>query len=73
MQNTLAKVLLLTLPLALAGCWESEKSCLDRLTKNLSSEQILAEVGVNLALIQINKDLNVCDYTVFGTSIVKID
>jgi hypothetical protein len=69
-----ARLTLLAFPLALAGCWgESESSCLDRLTKNLSSSQILAEVGLQLVLIAHNDDLNVCDYTVLGNSIVKID
>ena len=68
------KLTLFALPLALAGCWgESESSCMDRLTKDLGSEQILAGVGIQLALIYANKDLNVCDYTVLGTSIIKID
>lgn len=67
------KVAVLLLPLGLAGCWESEQSCYDRLTNNLSSEQILAEVGLKLVLIKMNEDLNVCDYTVLGSQVIKID
>ena len=66
---------ILALPLFVAGCWqsESEVECVDRLTENLSSSQILAGVGLQLAMIMNNKDLNVCDYTVLGNDILKID
>lgn len=67
------KFAVLALPLVLAGCWESEDDCYERLTKNLSSSQVLAEVGVKLVLIRVNDDLNVCDYTVLGNSVVRID
>ena len=74
MQNTLAKALLLTLPLALAGCWESEHDCYSRLlaaADKLSSEQHLS-VAIDLSNIINDTNLNVCDYTVIGTSVVKI-
>ena len=50
---------------------ETEVQCLDRLTENLSSQQILDGVGVTLAMIMSNEDLNVCDYTVLGSSVIK--
>jgi len=64
---------LLLLPLALAGCLETESQCLDRLTKDLYDSQVLAGVGLKLALILSNDDLNVCDYTVLGNQVIKID
>jgi hypothetical protein len=61
----LAEKILLMQPLTFGGDYP------DRLTKNLSSSQVLASIGVNLTLIWINEDLNVCDYTVLGNDIVK--
>ncbi len=67
------KLVALMIPLALAGCWESEESCYERLKKDLVDDQILAGVSLGLIEIYFNKDLNVCDYTVLGNNIVKID
>lgn len=64
---------LLFLPLILSGCFETEIQCLDRLTKDLSSSQVLAGVGLKLSTILINDDLDVCDYTVLGNQVIKID
>jgi hypothetical protein len=76
MQNTLAKALLLTLPLALAGCWETEQDCYMRLLLKedpmLTPTQALS-VAAQLIQIKNNTDLNVCDYTVLGGRVVKID
>ena len=43
MQNTLAKALLLTLPLALAGCWESERDCYTKLAKELTDFELFVK------------------------------
>lgn len=64
---------LLCLPLILSGCFETETQCLDRLTKDLSSSQVLAGVGLKLGLILTNDDLDVCDYTVLGNQVIEVD
>lgn len=75
---------LLLLPLALAGCKEeSEGSCSLRLLKMVNDtsyrgmgvEKASANVSLSTTILQIerNPDLNVCDYTVLGNNLVKID
>lgn len=72
------KVAALLLPLALAGCWESERSCNSRLYQsakddvNLTTRQEL-HIMVQLDALEKNPDLNVCDYTVLGDQVIKID
>ncbi len=53
------------------GCGESEESCYKRLSNDLSDQAILNGTGIQLSLIYINEDLNVCSFTVLGGSIVR--
>jgi hypothetical protein len=62
---------LLSLALLLMGCVESEESCYNRLSNGLSNKAIANGVGVELSLIFINKDLNVCSFTVLGGAVVR--
>ena len=61
--------------LLLSGCWESEHDCFSRLLEEeakLPYAQHLS-VAIDLSNIINNTDLNVCDYTVLGGRVVKID
>lgn len=67
---------------------ETEKECYDRLVagverdfsraprktdEDMDYRITLRRIPLELNLIYFNEDLNVCDYTVLGTRIVKID